>query len=459
MEPTSVVAQAICKNLSDNQHVTHSSWLCDLPDAVLYHILSFLPMKDVVTTSILSKKWQYFWASVPNLEFCESDFSERSLFMNFVDRAFIFRDRSSIRALSLSCKVRRDAPRINAWITAAARGDLVELSLNLQDNEPITLPCRIFGSGALNKFELNSSCILRSHSSACLSSLKVVSLTRVTFVDDSSIRNLFSSPLLEELSIKHCKWMNLKSVSISAPKLMKLSIDDYDGDFLEECVSYDRQIEIDGTSLTSLFYRGELINRYCLRSAYQLVEVEISTSDHPALGVKFDLVAKNSYELLGSLSSVKSLTLSEVFLEDLGRRIQLFDAIPVLSMMTKLKVTEEYFTLVDYPAFFMLLRRSPNIHTLEFAEALDSAYTESMGEVPLCFSTQLKKIEIGTFCATSNEFSVVKALLKAATALEEMVMHVKGDNMDRDAISKKLMVLPRGLNCRIIVVPDRETQA
>ncbi|PKI49400.1 F-box/LRR-repeat protein At3g26922-like [Punica granatum] len=450
MDICPVMAEARCRKLSDNQHEAHSSRLYDLPDVVLYHILSFLPMKDVVKTSTLSKRWQYLWASVPNLEFRECDFPERSLFMNFVDRAFIFRDRSSIKSLSLSCEVLRDASRINAWITAATRGDLVELSLNLKDDEPITLPCCIFGSGTIKKFELNSSAILKSHSSACLSNLKAVSLTGVTFVDDRSVQNLFSSPLLEELSISECKWMNLKTVTISAPKLKKLSICDYN---LEEYVSYDCRVEIHGASLKSLLFQGVLINQYSICSAIQLVEVEISScSSFPHDDVGYDIVARHSHELLKGLSSVECLTLSDFFLLDLGRRIELFDALPVFSMMTELKVTTEFVSLQD-PGFLLLLKRSPNLRTLEIRDEYE-AFEESMRAVPLCFHTQLKRIVIGSFGGNPYEFLAVKAFLKAATVLREMVIHVR-DSMDKKSISNKLMLLPRGLNCRIKIVPKK----
>ena len=40
-----------------------------LPYKVLCHILSFLPTKYAVGTSILSTTWKNLWSSVPNLDF------------------------------------------------------------------------------------------------------------------------------------------------------------------------------------------------------------------------------------------------------------------------------------------------------------------------------------------------------------------------------------------------------
>ncbi|KAL8509599.1 hypothetical protein ACS0TY_016721 [Phlomoides rotata] len=45
--------------------------LSELPDSLIHLILSFLPIRDVVSTTLLSKRWENLWTTVPYLNFSE----------------------------------------------------------------------------------------------------------------------------------------------------------------------------------------------------------------------------------------------------------------------------------------------------------------------------------------------------------------------------------------------------
>ncbi|CAN1834463.1 FBD-associated F-box protein At1g66310 [Linum perenne] len=62
--------------------------LCDLPEDILYHILSFLDTKMAVQTSVSSRGWRYTWRSVPVLNLDADSFSVRSNFLTYVDKVF-----------------------------------------------------------------------------------------------------------------------------------------------------------------------------------------------------------------------------------------------------------------------------------------------------------------------------------------------------------------------------------
>ncbi|KAL9444234.1 hypothetical protein AB3S75_017420 [Citrus x aurantiifolia] len=70
-----------------------SDRISPLHDSILHHILSFLPVKEVVQTSLVSKRWQELWKSLPYLRFQEHDFTTRQRFINFLESDFTTRHR------------------------------------------------------------------------------------------------------------------------------------------------------------------------------------------------------------------------------------------------------------------------------------------------------------------------------------------------------------------------------
>jgi len=78
--------------------------LSKLPDEIIHRIFSTLDAKDVVQTSILSKRWRYIWISVPVLNFYDSSFEHSSLFEHFVHHFLSHRDSSTnVSKLNLEC--------------------------------------------------------------------------------------------------------------------------------------------------------------------------------------------------------------------------------------------------------------------------------------------------------------------------------------------------------------------
>lgn len=69
--------------------------ISNLPESVLTHILSFLPTKYAVRTSVISTKWKDMWTKVTNLHFDDTllsskkNMTRRAYFMNFVDRVLL----------------------------------------------------------------------------------------------------------------------------------------------------------------------------------------------------------------------------------------------------------------------------------------------------------------------------------------------------------------------------------
>ncbi|KAL3634985.1 hypothetical protein CASFOL_022039 [Castilleja foliolosa] len=60
--------------------------LSQLPQPILHNILSLLPQKDAVRTSVLSKSWRYLWHGRLNVELYDNCFARKNEFWSFVDK-------------------------------------------------------------------------------------------------------------------------------------------------------------------------------------------------------------------------------------------------------------------------------------------------------------------------------------------------------------------------------------
>ena len=214
------------------------SVLCELPDSVLCHILSFIPTKYSVRTSILSTRWKSIWASVPNLDF---EFEQMSTalkeeymsnyvgFLMFVDRVLSLRDSLDIQKFRLHCYCRvEDFSRIVGWICTAIRHNVVEIDLCVYSDNVVCptfeLPQCVFMCKTLVVLKVKSNCITYAPpTSGCFPSLKFLDV-KVEYPEDDSMEKLFSCcPILEDLSINATvRDLLVLMFKVSAPELKRL---------------------------------------------------------------------------------------------------------------------------------------------------------------------------------------------------------------------------------------------
>ena len=144
--------------------------ISQLPDGVLSHVLSFLPTKHAVRTSILSTRWKNIWASVHCLDlehyYCDERRSRHAGFVSSVDRV-LYCESSDIQRFRLHYHcLSEDLSRIDGWILTAIRHNVVELDLRVRFQgykvEKIELPKTIFLCKTLVVLKLNlkSNCFI-----------------------------------------------------------------------------------------------------------------------------------------------------------------------------------------------------------------------------------------------------------------------------------------------------------
>lgn len=202
-----------------------------LPDDFLLQILSLLPTKDVLTTSVLSKRWQYLWKLVHKLEYTYCDRNaDHGRFVSFVDRSLLLSTAPVLESLQFNIRRKCSDIDIGFWIRTAVKRGLRELSFDYWPhntiNEPSKLPQSLFTCGTLVVLKLTDVSLVDVTFPVCFQLLKTLQLSCVIYIDDETPQKLLSScKILQELDVNRVKNDNVTIFSINVPSLQKLIFD------------------------------------------------------------------------------------------------------------------------------------------------------------------------------------------------------------------------------------------
>ncbi|RWR90839.1 F-box/LRR-repeat protein 13-like protein [Cinnamomum micranthum f. kanehirae] len=222
----SIVQDKNHKNMTHmkNQDEDHIS---KLPDAILDHILSLIPLKCAVSTSILSKRWKELWktmwADTTTLDFCgkfaTSDQSYHDT-CDIINRFVHSHRRSTIDTfrLHLDC-----VPDIQEWVEFAVEKRVKEIDLDFTKSmyRLRKLPPRLFSCDSLTILKLSDCNLKLPLVFRGFSSLRVVHLTRVEIIQSSLERMLVYCPMLEDLALKSCSDFPMSEISAADLKNIK----------------------------------------------------------------------------------------------------------------------------------------------------------------------------------------------------------------------------------------------
>ncbi|KAI3931645.1 hypothetical protein MKW92_020521, partial [Papaver armeniacum] len=317
--------------------------ISELPDALIHHIFSFLNIKYVLQTCILSRRYRYLWASLPTLRlsdrclvhYTDDRFEALNRYIVFVDRLLLLRDTSSdIQTFKLKWKnvgnflsdldFKYDVSRhIATWIMAAVKHNVQELKLTIFLREMIKLPDCLFTCKSLTKlrfsgFSRDLTDFVLPHIPMYFPRLRCLALTGVSLGDESLTSKLFSScPSLESLLLTDCS-IKFDFTSLS---LKHFHLDNC-YDVCESTDDYDITVKLSAPNLTSLICKDYMSQDYSLENLSSLVTADIGmkvsddyrvdipkTISELATEVK-ELYGARMIKFIREVSNVTDLTLS-----------------------------------------------------------------------------------------------------------------------------------------------------
>ncbi|KAF8107508.1 hypothetical protein N665_0120s0032 [Sinapis alba] len=397
--------------------------ISELPDALLLQILSFVQTKDLVSTSVLSKRWETLWMLVPKLDFdvdCESD----SL---FVSRFLLLHKAPVLESLCLKIdKFQCSHLDIEIWVRIAVDRRVSILEIKYPSGEdPIRLPRSFYTCQTLAVLKLTNASLVdfSFSSSVCFRSIKTLHLLSVKYSDEKSFETLLSScTSLKDLVVKRCPDDNTLIFTIKIPSLKRLSLDNSAKDSLMNCLGF----VINAPSLKHLNlidYRGS----FCL------------TEDMPELvEADLDIVYDKIDKLLGSLSFVKQLSICSTY-----------STAPIGTTFLKLVHLELCTCEPEWQNLLVcLLKVTPKLRVLKLKRThkgcrKDGCWNQP-GSVPDCLLTSLEIFEWREYKGMKVQRDVATYILRNSCYLKMVKIRTMSDDPEEQLeMLKKLSFSPR----------------
>lgn len=203
----------------------------DLPESIIETILTKLPIKDAVRTSVISTRWRYRWASMTHLVFDDRIGGDNADFLHFITK-FLFLHDGPIHEFSISSAFMRVSPEIDQWLLFLSRKDVKKLVIELAEEEWFTVPSCTFYFKNLVWLELYHCALDPPPNFKGFVWLKYLNLQQVSISRDDFECLISSCPLLESLTMSSFESLDM---TIRAPNLKYLIVE---GEFIEICLSH-----------------------------------------------------------------------------------------------------------------------------------------------------------------------------------------------------------------------------
>ncbi|KAK9689144.1 hypothetical protein RND81_09G038100 [Saponaria officinalis] len=374
--------------------------ISNLPNEVLGRILSLLPTKYAVATSILSSSWRNLYQLSSNLDFDDSLLlnpqmrssapDRHTRFSTFVDQVLVKCSRSQISRFRLKSGKHVGYSHFTLWVLFALTcfSNMTELELTIKWRRRYVLQFPNSTCENLVTLKLDSSCMLHGE---------------YNFADIKGI--LKGCQLLEELVIIGCDW-NGSKLSFRNLLLRKLTLDLGLGGILEQ---------LNESKIT-----------FNLPSGYN---EDIFEDDQYLCDTMLSLIVgvKNCECLYLSGLCLRALTRGEFEL-------------PVFENLTRLKL-HEGFGATWNDVLLEFLDSSPRLEVLTLVQddGRNDDFILGNYPVPSCVSSQLKVINLEYYTGSRMEIGMVKYFLKNANLLEQMVIHRSQSNTARETEKLNLM--------------------
>ncbi|KAI3898569.1 hypothetical protein MKW92_042237 [Papaver armeniacum] len=440
--------------------------ISELPESLIHHILSFLSIKCIASTTILSKRWNNLWLSLPILDFTNwrspppptvatpehhneeevdsdsdedseqddyrvikdsppVDLSETNWFMDFLDKVLFLDNLAHVKKFRLKTdSMYFDQDRVKKWINSIVMRDVEELILYIKCSGPRVVPLELFYCESLTVLDLRfqNRQVLDQSSLSLISfqRLKRLRLSFIEFKDKTLAMQVFSNcPVLEDLCMSSVSWKGLDVICLALPQLKFFTIRGFGRESIENV-----KVKFETPNLLSLTWLDHIPKEFIVDSFPCLVEA----------GIRYNIAEgytqsryDSLYKFVQKVSHVKHLMVSHTYF-----RPKILDDSSVLprsyhtfSNLVSFEVDVIYYGQIGL-LFDIILQFSPNLASLIFHKLF---WFHELHEdvlpfniVPSCLLISLKSIEFRKFYGCPEEMEVVKLFVESARVLQTITL-------------------------------------
>ncbi|KAK4576674.1 hypothetical protein RGQ29_027284 [Quercus rubra] len=438
--------------------------ISSLPESLLCHILSFLPTKDSIATSILSTRWKLLWTLVPKLDLDSDKISTSELslddddddvedareilFAHVVSSVLAKQECGELQTFRLKWQFWWDGSHLDAWLRTAAARKVKELNLDIftDRDENLNLPPSFFSCRTLVVLKLTGTIdididIETPSLSFNFPSLKILHLVRILLPsiinspEHSFLKLLSGCPLLEDLSFTTDHFEG--EYKLCVPTLKRLSISGINDS--------DYELEINAPALEYFDFEGDLRNIKFYEKLNNLVQSDVYTAIFDDVYTsRFDHEPEEFYRtwvfnIFAALNNVKFLSFSTSGTEwhNLGN---IYPSSFQNLIELKFKVNGCSWNVLQD-----LLQKAPNLETLVITKGYDFVESNSYWKEPQYDPANLSSLTsfyYRGFKGLNDEVELVKYVLKEARVLKTATFQVSSGE-SKESVLDKLSMFPR----------------
>ncbi|CAF2081451.1 unnamed protein product [Brassica napus] len=390
----------------------------EIPDELLLTILSFLPSKDVVVTSAISKRWKSLWKEVKTFRYDDPYPLPFNMFALFI------RSRSTVGILQLKLSPGFSRTDINPLVNDAVARSLRELRIEMLYIS-FELPQCLYFYQQLETLILQKLSLVDIPSNVSLIGVKKLHILSVRFLSDESVIKLLSiCPLLEDLVVRRSLYTNVMIFTIDVPTLKNLYI-------YNSWKSRPEGVHgfvVNAPSLRCFYIKDSFSNYLRFGNMPELVKASVN------------IVCDQPEDILGSLASTRYLSLC---LQS-----------PYLPLATSFLFLDQL-ELYSCPSQWCnLLKDAPILRVLKLYQkhSQSNDVTDSWNQpisVPECLMSHLEIFEWRHYNGTDQEREAAKYILGNASCLKKASFYSKSAR--KHDILKELESVERGSKTCMLV--------